>query len=121
MGGGVKWRRFVYSGKPIIHILLTFSPSCQNSGVCIKGLFQKEYLCFLSTFLECEWKSARGSKALLNGAKTAAAQFLKKDARIKANIREQGSHCAPRAYPKEHRVKNRHLNNRNMPAADRTD
>lgn len=51
-----------------------------------KGLkLNKEEKDILDSFEAGEWKTARGSKSLLNGAKTAAAEFLKKDARI--NIR----------------------------------
>lgn len=45
----------------------------------------KEEKDILDSFEAGEWKTARGSKSILKGAKAAAAEFLKKDARI--NIR----------------------------------
>jgi predicted DNA binding CopG/RHH family protein len=45
----------------------------------------KEEKDILDSFELGEWKTARGSKALLKDAKAAACEFLKKDARI--NIR----------------------------------
>jgi len=51
-----------------------------------KGLkLNKEEKDILDSFEAGEWKTARASKSLLKGAKIAAAEFLKKDARI--NIR----------------------------------
>jgi predicted DNA binding CopG/RHH family protein len=46
----------------------------------------KEEKDILDSFEAGEWKKARGSKAILKEAKIAAAEFLKKDARINIRI-----------------------------------
>jgi len=46
----------------------------------------KEERDILDSFEHGEWKTARGSKALLKDAKSAATEFLKKDARINIRI-----------------------------------
>ncbi len=46
----------------------------------------KEEKELLSSFEQGEWKTVRGSKALLKEANSAAVEFLKKDARINIRI-----------------------------------